>query len=342
MTSANDGAKTPKRRVTLADVAAHAGVSRALVSIVIRDVPGASAETRKRVMEAAEELGYRPDRRAQLLARQHSRLIGTVFGMAGTFHFDVLDGLYTAAEDRGYELILSALTPNRGERRAVESLQDFRFDALIMLGPDTTKTPLMVGKIPIVVVGWHVSHPAVDVVRTSDEEGMRLVIDHLTQRGHRRIVHVDGGEGAVSDARRTGYLAAMRSAGLGDHTRVLSGGLTQLEGSTAARTLLEESRLPSAVVAFNDEIAVAMLEAFVQAGYRVPQDISITGWDNSQIARLPHVRLTSVTQDAHEMARLAIDRAIARIEATPVADREQVLMPDLVVRATTGLAKADD
>ena len=123
------------KRVTLEDVAAAAGVSRALVSIVIREAPGASAATRERVLRAAADLGYRPDVRARLLARNQSKLIGTVFGMAGTFHFDVLDGLYTAAEDRGYELILSALTHSRGEARAVQSLQDFRFDALIMIGP---------------------------------------------------------------------------------------------------------------------------------------------------------------------------------------------------------------
>ncbi len=137
----------PGKRVTLEDVAAAAGVSRALVSIVIRDAPGASAATRERVMRAAADLGYRPDVRARLLARSQSKLIGTVFGMAGTFHFDVLDGLYTAAEARGYELILSALTQSRGEARAVQSLQDFRLDALVMIGPDIEK-PMLAGKSP--------------------------------------------------------------------------------------------------------------------------------------------------------------------------------------------------
>ena len=118
---AGDATPVPTGKpATLEDVAAAAGVSRALVSIVIREAPGASAATRERVLRAADELGYRPDVRARLLARSQSKLIGTVFGMAGTFHFDVLDGLYNAAEDRGYELILSALTQSRGEARAVQ------------------------------------------------------------------------------------------------------------------------------------------------------------------------------------------------------------------------------
>jgi DNA-binding LacI/PurR family transcriptional regulator len=114
-----------RRRVTLNDVAKHAHVSRALVSIVMRDAPGASSATRERVLAAARELGYRPDVRARSLAGQKSRLIGVMFGVdLGTFHFDLLEGLYAAAEEHGHNLILSALTSGRDERRAAQSLHD--------------------------------------------------------------------------------------------------------------------------------------------------------------------------------------------------------------------------
>jgi DNA-binding LacI/PurR family transcriptional regulator len=336
-----DGRPAPTgKRATLADVAARAGVSRALVSIVIRDAPGASTATRERVMRAAEELGYRPDVRARLLARSQSKLIGTVFGMAGTFHFDVLDGLYTAAEERGYELILSALTHSRGEQRAVQSLQDFRFDALIMIGPDVEK-PSLAGKVPLVLVGWHVDDPAVDSVRTSDAQGMTLAVDHLVERGHRRIVHVDGGDGTISKSRRDEFLRAMAAHGLKSEARVLTGGLTRLEGYTAARTMLDSPRLPTAVIGFNDEVAVSVLEACLHAGQRVPQDISIIGFDNSFASKLPHVRLTTVSQDPQLIAKLAVDRAIARVEGGPIGERDIVLEPTLMVRATTASAPSD-
>jgi DNA-binding LacI/PurR family transcriptional regulator len=330
----------PGKRVTLEDVAAAAGVSRALVSIVIRDAPGASVATRERVMRAAADLGYRPDVRARLLARSQSKLIGTVFGMAGTFHFDVLDGLYTAAEARGYELILSALTQGRGEARAVQSLQDFRLDALVMIGPDVEK-PMLAGKVPLVAVGWHVDDPAVDSVRTSDAKGMALAVDHLVERGHRRIVHVDGGEGTISTSRREEFLRAMDAHGLRADARVLTGGLTRLEGYTAARTMLDDPRLPTAVIGFNDEVALSVLESFLHAGHRVPQDVSVIGWDNSLASKLPHVRLTTVSQDPLLIAKLAVDRAIARIEGASIGERDIVLEPSLMVRATTGSARSD-
>ncbi len=330
----------PGKRVTLEDVAAAAGVSRALVSIVIRDAPGASAATRERVMRAAADLGYRPDVRARLLARSQSKLIGTVFGMAGTFHFDVLDGLYTAAEARGYELILSALTQSRGEARAVQSLQDFRLDALVMIGPDIEK-PMLAGKVPLVAVGWHVDDPAVDSVRTSDAKGMALAVDHLVERGHRRIVHVDGGEGTISTSRREEFLRAMDAHGLRADARVLTGGLTRLEGYTAARTMLDDPRLPTAVIGFNDEVALSVLESFLHAGHRVPQDVSVIGWDNSLASKLPHVRLTTVSQDPLLIAKLAVDRAIARVEGASIGERDIVLEPSLMVRATTGSARSD-
>ena len=216
-----NGGQAAGRRPTLEDVAARAGVSRALVSIVMRDAPGASAETRKRVLQVAADLGYRPDARARLLARGSSRLIGVVFGMAGTFHLELLDGLYAAAEEVGYDLILSALTQGRDERRAVETLLDFRCEGVVLLGPEGS-VPVLPGTLPVVVIGWEVDDPDVDVVRTSDDEGMRAAVGHLVELGHRRIAHVDGGSRTVSTARRRGYLAAMGEHGLDAHARDLS------------------------------------------------------------------------------------------------------------------------
>ena len=212
------------RRPTLEDVAARSGMSRSLVSLVLRGArTGATAETRERVLRAAAEIGYRPDARARLLASGESRLIGVVFGMSGRFHLEFLDGMYVAAKRAGYQLILSALTPSRDEGEVAETLLDFRCEAVIVLAPDRAVSALA-GRLPVVTVGWHVENPAVDVVRTSDREGMRQAVEHLAGLGHRRILHVDGGVGPVSTSRRREYRAAMRRNGLEQEIHVAGGG----------------------------------------------------------------------------------------------------------------------
>ncbi len=305
----------PERRTTLADVAARAGVSVPLVSIVMRDAKGASAQTRERVLQAARELGYRPDVRARSLARQQSGLIGVVFGVTGSFHFDLLEGLYEAAEESGHDLVLSALTSRRDEQQALRSLHDFRFDALVMLGPPTAH-PLMAGELPLAVVGWHVDHPDVDVVRTSDDAGMRLAVEHLAGLGHRDIAHIDGGAQLISDSRREGYRRTMTAMGLASHVRVVPGGQSQLDGMHAAEALLAQGTLPTAVIAYNDDVTVAAMNVLALHGVAVPQDVSFVGWDDNEIARLSHVDLTSVAQDPHRLAALAVEqRARLAVEA---------------------------
>ncbi len=325
---------SPRRRVTLEDVARRAEVSRALVSIVMRDAKGASAPTRERVLRAARELDYRPDLRARSLARHHSGLIGVVFGVAGSFHFDLLEGLYEAAESSGHDLVLSALTSGRDERRALRSLHDFRFDALVMLGPPTAH-PVMAGELPLAVVGWHVDHPDVDVVRTSDAVGMRLAVEHLARLGHRDIAHVDGGEQLIAESRRVGYRRAMTEIGLEPQVDVVPGGESQLAGMHAAETLLSRGRLPTAVIAYNDDVAVAAMNALALHGVAVPRDVSVVGWDDNEIARLSHVDLTSVAQDPHRLAALAVHRVLARSDGGEITDREVVLDPELRVRSST-------
>jgi len=334
-----DEAPWPRRRVTLADVAKRARVSTALASIVMRDAPGASESSRRRVLAAAQDLGYRPDVRARSLASLKPHLIGAVFGRAGRFHFELIDGLYEAAEQRGWDIVLSALTSSRDEQRALSSLQDFRFDALVMLGPPVAE-PLWAGRVPLVVVGWHVDHPDVDIVRTSDEHGLGLAVRHLVGLGHRRIAHLQGGTGLIAVARRDAYVAAMRELGLDEEIRVVvCAGEDQLDGQHAARALLDEGRkLPTALTAFNDDIAAAAMGVLAQHGIDVPGDVSIIGFDDSALARSPEVDLTSVQQVPQQMARLAVERIVARSRRDEVADREIVLEPELIVRSSTGPA----
>lgn len=323
------------RRVTLDDVARQAGVSRAMVSVVLRGQSGASATTREKVLAAAEQLGYRPDLRAQSLAGTSSRLIGVIFGAAGTFHFDLLEGLYDEAEKRGYSLILGALTRERDERRVLHSVHGFALDGMVMLGP-ATPLPLSAGALPLVVIGWDVDHPMVDVVRTSDHDGVALAVEHLVQLGHRRIAHLDGGPGLIAAARRDAYVAAMTASGLSDEVRIVPGGETTLAGVAAAQNLLRaDAPLPTALVAYNDDTAVGALSVFREHGIDVPGVLSVIGYDDSEAARDLPIGLTSVAQHPHVMARHAVQRVVARARGTRVNGRSVVLDPELVVRSST-------
>lgn len=327
------------RRPTLADVAARAGVSTALVSIVMREAPGASAATRERVLAVADEIGYRPDLRARLLRRSRSRLIGVVFGVQHAFHGDLVGGLYAAADRVGYELALSAVTPGRDEQRAVGSLLQDRCEALVLLGPQAPTTYLagLAARLPVVVVARPVRHRAVDVVRTDDAAGLEQAVDHLVALGHRRIAHIDGGRAPGAAERRRGYTEALHRHHLGSALN-LPGGLTEDDGADAARALLrltDDPRFPTAITVFNDRCATGVLDVLRGAGVAVPEAMSVVGFDDSRLARLSHVDLTTIAQDAATMTELAVTRAVARLDGGARGDREQVVPPRLVVRGTT-------
>lgn len=324
-----------ERRTTLADVAAEAGVSVALVSIVMRDAPGASAATRQRVLEVARRLDYQPDSRARLLRSGESRLIGVVFGVRHPFQHDVLTGLYDAADKQGYELALSAVTPRRDERTAIGSLLQDRCAALILLGPQIPVAELAAlrDRLPVVAMMRGVRHRAVDVVRTDDVRGLHLAVDHLVTLGHTRIAHVDGGRMIASAERRQGYREAMRRHGLADHIRVVAGGSGEEDGARAATELAGDP--PTAVTVFNDLSAAGMLDVLPRLGLPVPGDISVVGYDDTTFSRLAHIDLTTVAQDIDTMTTLAVARAVERIAGAAVTNREVVIPPRLVIRGTT-------
>ena len=176
-----------------------------------------------------------------MLRSNRSRLLGVVFGVQHAFHGDLVGGLYDARPTRlGYELALSAVTPDRDEQRAVASLLQDRCEALILLGPHapTAYLAALADRLPLVVVARAVRHRAVDVVRTADDEGLHQAVDHLVGLGHRRIAHIDGGRAPGAADRRRGYRDAMRRHGLDAEIRILPGGLTEDDGAAAARALL--------------------------------------------------------------------------------------------------------
>ncbi len=203
------------RRPRLSDVAARAGVSAGTVSLVLRGEPGPSEQTRTRVHAAAAELGYRPDRTASSLARRRSGLLGVLVDPHSSFHAELVEELDVAAQDAGYDLVLSPVTRVRGEARAVETLLDFRSEALVLLGPEAPSARLaqLAASVPTVVLGRRLQPLVADVVRSADAAGVGQAVEHLAELGHADVVFVDGGRGTIAADRRRGYRAAMGGAG---------------------------------------------------------------------------------------------------------------------------------
>ncbi|WUR85045.1 LacI family transcriptional regulator [Streptomyces phaeochromogenes] len=326
----------------MADVAARAGVSRALVSIVFRGRAGASQETRERVLRVADEIGYRPDSAARLLARGRSRTLGVMFTVHQAFHTDLIEGIYPEAERLGYDVLLSAAAQGRSEAKAVEALLSHRCEALILLGPDAEAAYLdELGQRAVTVsVGRRELRARVDFVHSAEAKGARQAMDHLVELGHRRIVHLDGGRGPGSAERRRAYRAAMRRHGLESEVRVIPGAHTEQSGIDTGRLLLAERDrglpLPTAVLAGNDRSAMGLLMSLTRAGVEVPRDLSVVGYDDSHLSHLMPIGLTTVRQDALLMAEHAVRFAVERLENPELEPREAVLDPKLVVRGTSG------
>lgn len=329
------------RRVTMRDVARVAGVSQPLVSIVFRDVPGASAETRAHVLAVAAELGYRRDERARILRQGRSRLLGVAFEPVQPFHGEILDGIHTAAQERGYDVALSAVTPHRGEDTALDALLRDRCEALVLLGSALPQTRLeqISATLPVVSVTRAFDTQTFDSVATDDHRGAVLAVEHLVALGHRRIAYIDADREAGGARRRAGYQDAMTSAGLSNQILIVRGGASEAEGAAAITHLLTHGPAPTAVIAFNDRCAVGVISQARALGCTVPGNLSVVGFDNSEQASLPYIDLTTLAQDPHLLARTAVDLTLRRLEATAqdtsIAGEHIVLPARLVPRTST-------
>lgn len=331
------------RRTTMADVAAAAGVSRQTVSLVLGDKPGPGAGTRDHVLRIAEDLGYHADLAAQLLRRARSRQLGVLFTLGHALDPHVVEALYTAAARLDYGVVLSAILPSRTVRRTVDELLGLRCEALVLIGL-AVEAPAHLAKVaervPVVEIGQRTGADGIDSVRTDDDAGARLAVDHLAGLGHRDIAHVDGGTLPGAAARRDGYRAAMRAHGLAAHVRVLPGDYTEESGADAARRLLEDPRPPTAVLAGNDLCAAGFIGTALRSGFRVPQDLSVVGYDDSRVAGLPYVDLTTVRQDTATMADLAVETCAERLDGQRTTPSDRLLTPALAVRGSTAAPPA--
>ena len=329
--------KAVPTKPTIRNVAELAGVSKSLVSLVMRGSPHVSEQRRQAVLKAARELGYRPNAVARSLVEGRTRLIGAlVADLHNPFFAEFLDGLQESLHGEGLRMLVgSGRWDPQFEAEAVEAFLEMRVDGLVLLSvvPDSLKEAAK--SVPVVVVGER-DVAGVDIVVDDDELGARLAVDHLVELGHRRIAHIEGSPSTTAHYRRSGYESAMRRHGLEERIVVEPGDFTEEGGYRAALELLGGDPRPTAIFAPNDLVATGVLSAADEFGLRVPADISIIGYDNTHLAAIRHIALTSVDQPRRDMGRIAAERLRARIDDPLREPRQTLVVPHLVIRSTTG------
>ena len=333
-------------RPTIRDVAERAGVSKSLVSLVMRGAAHVSEERRSRVLAVAQEIGYRPNAVARSLVQRRTNLFGVLLSdLHNPFFAEVIDGLRAEAESHGYRVIIS--TGDRvpaSEAQALETLLELRTDGLILASGaiDMEVVTAAANEIPTVLAARHARGTDVDSVANDDTAGATLAVEHLAGLGHRRIAHIDGGGGAGARDRRRGYLRAMKRLGLEAFARVVPGSYTEQGGAEGARALMdgEEEERPTAIFAANDLAAVGALGALSERGVRVPHAMSLVGYDNTALAAVRRINLTTIDQPRPEIGRTAVTLLLERIEGRRDSARHVLIPPSLVVRGTTAAPPA--
>lgn len=336
----------PLQPPTIIDVAARAGLSKSVVSRVMRGEASVSQASRAAVMSAAEELGYRANLVARSLVQRRTNNVGVVVSdLHNIFFAEVLDGLYSAAAEHGYRALIT--TGNRdpmAEQRALEQLLELRAEGVVIAGSRMAAESVEAAArtVPIAVVGSNLRLRGVDVVVDDDFRGAALAVEHLAGLGHRDIAMIDGGMGAGAAERRAGYESTMIAAGLEAHIRIEPGDFTEGGGYDGASRLLNGKQRPTAIFASNDQSAVGALNAINEAGLSVPDDVSLMGYDNTALAALRHISLTTIHQPRKQIGEIALKAVVRRIESPALPPRRHVLAPKLVVRATTAQPRSRD
>lgn len=319
------------RRVTQADVATRAGVSRALVSLVLRDAANVSDRRRKVVLDAMAELGYRPNAAARHLGRRTHTIGVVVQDLHYPFFAEVVDGIQSSAAGHGLQVLINTgMRDPDLERAAIETFLELRMDGIVLISPDLPDDRLLevAGVVPMVLVGRPPAGDALDTVVTDERRGGWLATRHLLELGHRRILDVTSDRpNASSVGREAGYRKAMAEAGLADSVRIVR----HDEDVVAAATSWPGDARATALFGHNDFVAADAWARLVEAGGPTP---AVVGYDNTNFAGSPLLSLTSVDQPRLRMGRTAVEMLTERLEGRTVP-RHEVLAPTLVPRRSS-------
>lgn len=334
--------------ITITDIAARAGVSRATVSYVLNarsTQVRISPDTQRRVQEAALELGYQRNELARAVTTGQSRMLG--FWVMQSQHEPVarvLAGAMKEADDNDYFIKMLGFDNSALDAQVIERCVAWRVSGIIAIHAphealENLYPQLRSTHIPLVLVDSQAERAGSVHIASDQAQGVRSVLAHLVELGHKRIAYIAGREDPgwmISHQRVAAYRAAMREFGLDRHVQVLYGNWDADDTEAATRQLLKmpASRRPTAIACWSDYTAMAVMRAASRMGVRVPDDLSVAGFDDLAVASLLNPPLTTVAQSFEEMGRRAVRRLLGGEEMKGAPD-EEALATHLVIREST-------
>jgi DNA-binding LacI/PurR family transcriptional regulator len=334
--------------VSIKDIAQAANVTPGTVSRALRDSPRVNPETKTRIQQIADQMGYSPDAQARSLVEGRTRTIGVVVTtMTDPFIGGIVQAIETTAHDHGYSVILASSndSPER-EVAAAETLQSKRVDGVIVTSSRIGvlhQRRLEKLDVPVVLINSLVEHSGryTFSIRVDNRHGGFLAAEHLVQQGHRRIADVASpGDRSDNVERLAGYHQALAGAGIDSDPALLVQGTGRPGGGQRALPgLLTLEDRPTAVFCYNDMTAIGLIHAARAAGLSLPQDLAVVGFDDIVFARYVHPALTTVAQPVAELGQGAMEMVLALLpdgNSDPEATTDRVLQGWLVVRDSSG------
>jgi DNA-binding LacI/PurR family transcriptional regulator len=334
--------------VTLKDIARHVNRSVTTVSRALHDYDDVNVETRELVKRTALELGYMPNVVAQRLQKRRTDTLGLILPSFGPRlsdpHFaEVLAGVGDEAARAGFDLLISIANPDLDELGVYrQKLSGRGVDGLLVVRTgchDERVEFLLSHNVPFVAYGRILDDKDFPYVDVDQVAGMRALVQHLSDLNHRRIGFVGGSpDFTFVHYQLEGFRQAMAAGGLPvDEGLIITADLTQKGGYAAAQTLLSQSDPPSAIIASNDLMALGVMSAAQDQGLEVGRDLAVAGFDDTPLAETSHPTLTTVRQPAHRIGQLLGQMLIALACGDPVAERQVLVQPSLIIRQSTDL-----
>ena len=327
----------------LSEVAKIAGVSPITASRAIRGVGYVSEATRARIMEAAAQLNYTPDMLARRMRGDKSNLIGVFVNNYGSVVLhEIIRAISFEARPKGYDLVVfNAERFDRTDRAQTRDMLSQLCDGLLLIMPNMSDGYLDVidrQGFPCVVLNFDARELKVPMVVTENRNGARMAVEHLLGLGHRRIGFVAGsGATGQSAEREKGYIDALSAAGLAiDRTLMVEGAFVQSGGYAATGQLLTLSQPPTAIFCANDEMAFGALDAINSKGLKVPNDISVIGFDDIPTSSHVFPTLTTMRQPFNAMAARAVSEVVEIIQGRDIAAAKIAFPTELMIRNSTG------